>query len=101
MKYVLFALLLTLSSTAYAQPMFEDRDGYIVMEMESVPLDSASEWVEQSELADARGSYYTFNGNGICNGPANSPIRYPFRVNAGDVYELRPVSYTHLRAHET
>ena len=56
------------------------------MEMESVPL--SGDWVEESDLADAEGTYYTFNGNGICSGRANSPLRYTFRIKNGGIWNL-------------
>lgn len=77
--------------TAAAQPQFEENDdGYVVMEMESVPIPSGHDWLEESSLPEATGgAYYRFTGNDICNGPANSPLRYTFRIRTAGTYELR------------
>ena len=60
------------------------------MEMESVDIPTDHEWITETELADFTGSgYYRFTGNGICNGPANSPLRYTFSIGTDARYELR------------
>ena len=67
-----------------------DLERYIVMEVESVSIPSGHEWVADNSLADFNGSgYYRFVGNGICNGPAGSPLRYVFEIRAPARYELR------------
>ena len=82
-----------LPSLASAQPVFEERDGYVVMEVESVPIPSGHEWVQERELSGATGgAYYRFGGNSICSGPARSPLRYRFRITTEATYRL------HLRA---
>ncbi|GAB5541889.1 MAG: hypothetical protein SangKO_016490 [Sandaracinaceae bacterium] len=88
------ALLVLLPAAASAQ-QFEEQDGYVVMEMESVPIPSGHEWETRTDIADASGTHYAFTGNGICNGPAGSPLRYTFRVHTGGTYRL------HLRAAKT
>ncbi|MEM9069145.1 MAG: hypothetical protein AAGE52_11595 [Myxococcota bacterium] len=92
MRSWMAASMVLAASTAFAQPQFEARDGFVVMEMESVPIPSGHEWAEESSLAGASGTYYRFFGNGICNGPAEGPLRYTFRISEGGTYAL------HLRA---
>ncbi|MEO1175260.1 MAG: hypothetical protein AAFX94_24880, partial [Myxococcota bacterium] len=73
-----------------AATQFLESDGYVVMEMESVPLTAALSWDMQADLSGFTGDgYYQFNGNGICNGDANSPLRFTFRVETEGRYELR------------
>ena len=83
--------LVAVPETAEAQPQFEaNEDGYVVMEMESVPLGSDSEWSEESVLPEATGgAYYRYTGNNICSGPPGSPLRYSFRIHDAGTYELR------------
>ena len=83
-------LVVALPVPLLAQAQFEEQQGYLVMEMESVPIPAGADWTEQSALAGYTGSgYYRFTGNGICNGPANSPLRYTFRIVTPGTYELR------------
>ncbi len=72
---------------------FVERDGYVVMEMESAAIPAGHDWVEESDLVGHTGSsYYRFVGNGVCNGPARSPLTYDFEVTRDATYRL------HLRA---
>lgn len=67
-----------------------DDERYVVMEMESVAIPQGHEWVSQSDLGGFTGNgYYRFTGNGICNGPATSPLRYEFEIREDARYELR------------
>ncbi len=67
-----------------------DSEGYVVMEMESVAIPAGHEWVQRTSLSDYTGSgYYRFTGNGICSGPAGSPLRYEFEILESGRYELR------------
>ncbi len=67
-----------------------DEDGYVVMEMESVAIPSGHEWDAETALSEFTGSsYYRFTGNGICSGPAGSPLRYEFEIGEAARYELR------------
>ncbi|MEC7525444.1 MAG: hypothetical protein VYE22_36510 [Myxococcota bacterium] len=95
MRAIIVAIaLVALPASALAQ-QFEEVDGYVVMEMESVPIPSGHEWERRTDIPAASGSHYIFTGNGICNGPAGSPLRYTFRVHTGGTYRL------HLRAART
>lgn len=74
-------------------PPFGEIDGYIVMEIESVAIASGQQWQSEADLAGYTGdAFYRFVGNGICNGPARSPLVYEFRVGRAATYQL------HLRA---
>ena len=65
-------------------------DRYVIMEIESVSIPDGHAWAAGSALNDFTGSgYYRFTGNGICNGPAGSPLRYVFEIKAPARYELR------------
>lgn len=86
--------LLSLAAPAAAQ-QFEEVEGYVLMEMESVPIPAGHEWEERTDIEGAVGSHYFFTGNGICNGPAGSPLEYTFRVHTAGTYRL------HLRAART
>ncbi|MEM8608576.1 MAG: hypothetical protein AAGF92_15845 [Myxococcota bacterium] len=79
------------SGGALPRPMFvADDERYVVMEMESVAIPDQSEWVSQADLGGFTGDgYYRFTGNGICNGPAGSPLRYTFEIREAARYELR------------
>lgn len=77
---------------------FVETDGYVVMEMESASLSSTLEWDMRAELTGYTGDgYYQFMGNGICNGPPNSPLEFTFNISAGGRYELRlrAAKFTH------
>ncbi len=68
------------------------------MEMESASLTSSLEWDMRAELPGYTGDgYFQFMGNGICNGPANSPLEFTFSVATGGRYELRlrAAKFTH------
>lgn len=69
-------------------PHFREDAGYVVMEMESVAIEDKA-WAEETDLEGGSGSYYRYLGNGICNGPANDPLVYSFRVDTSGVWELR------------
>ena len=67
---------------------FSEKNGFVVMEAES--SDITGDWIESTDIAGFTGqSYYEFNGNGICSGPAVDPLRFTFRVETAGVYELR------------
>ena len=79
-----------IASPLAAQVQFEEQDGYVVMEMESVPIAPGLAWTQQQALQDFKGKgYYRFVGNGICSGPATDPLRYTFRIKTPGTYELR------------
>lgn len=65
-------------------------NGYVVMEMESANLPDGASWTAGSDLDGFTGSgYYEFTGNGICSGPATSPITFSFTISKAAQYELR------------
>lgn len=69
---------------------FRESNGYVVMETESAELTQSLEWDMQADLDGFTGTgYFQFQGNGICNGPANSPLAYTFTIVSGGRYELR------------
>ena len=69
---------------------FRESNGYVVMETESAELTQSLEWDMQADLDGFTGAgYFQFQGNGICNGPANSPLTYSFTIVTGGRYELR------------
>ncbi|MEM6732987.1 MAG: hypothetical protein AAF658_15630, partial [Myxococcota bacterium] len=73
-----------------AATQFVENEGYVVMETESVGLTMSLEWDMQADLDGYTGDgYYQFVGNGICNGPANSPLEYTFTIETAGTYELR------------
>lgn len=83
--------VLVWSAPASAQPQFEEKDGFVVMEMESMPIPAMdNDWQPATRIQEFTGTgYYEFGGNGICNGPANSPLRYTFRITTKSIWELR------------
>ncbi|MEM6533595.1 MAG: hypothetical protein AAF654_13300 [Myxococcota bacterium] len=69
---------------------FEESAGLVVMEMESVRLSADLSWDMLAELDGYTGDgYYQFNGNGICNGDADSPLHFTFNIETEGRYELR------------
>jgi|GEM_PF-3792724 len=69
---------------------FVERDGFVVMEAETIAIPDGHEWELGADLAGHTGSgYYAFLGNRICNGPAGSPLRYDFTVETDARFELR------------
>ncbi|MEL6760128.1 MAG: hypothetical protein AAFP04_06960 [Myxococcota bacterium] len=70
---------------------FLEKDGYVVMEMESVSLPrGGSNWSFEDGLSGFTGDgYYQFRGNSICNGPADSPLEFSFTITQEARYELR------------
>jgi len=94
MRSLIVVVALLLTSPALAQ-QFEEVDGYVLMEMESVAIPSGHEWEERTDIDDAVGTHYFFTGNGICNGPAGSALEYTFRIHTAGTYRL------HLRAART
>jgi hypothetical protein len=69
---------------------FVERSGFVVMEAESASIPDGHEWEQRASHEGYTGEgYYTFLGNGICNGPPGSPLRYDFQVSSDSTYELR------------
>lgn len=67
---------------------FVENNGYVVMEAESGG--APGEWSQASRIGGYTGSgYVTFNGNGICNGPAGSDTNFEFSVSSSGRRELR------------
>ncbi|MEM6558160.1 MAG: hypothetical protein AAF605_00105 [Myxococcota bacterium] len=84
---------------------FLEKDGYVVMEMESVGLPrGGSNWSFEDGLSGFTGDgYYQFRGNSICNGPPDSPLEFSFTITREARYELRlrAAKLTHCVAWKT
>lgn len=84
----LFPLILAASLESSALPIFDEKDGLVIMEIEETdsPLDL---WQLKTELAGYTGAgYLEFTGNGYELGPVKSPLEFHFRINQGGVYLL-------------
>jgi len=55
-----------------------------------VVIPNGHKWQKRTKLKGYKGTgYYRFTGNSICNGPANSPLRYTFTVVKAATFQLR------------
>lgn len=86
----IFALILSTSAGALAKaPVFEDRDGVIVFEVESARPEGG-EWGGETELEGFTGKgYYTWRGKDLFNTPGKGTLAYPIVVHKGGTYKLR------------
>ena len=85
------ALLLPLSAAPLVAQQFCEEDGLVVMEVESVP--PAGDWVEESSLADASGTYYRWAGANQFNTPGFGVLSYTIQVTTPGTYNLRIRNY--------
>lgn len=73
----------------FAQTLYEESDGVVIMEAENTasPLGL---WLKERSHPNFTGSgYLRFDGNQFTTGPANSPLEYTFRINQGGLYYLQ------------
>jgi len=67
---------------------YVEDNGLVVMEAENTTSDLGL-WVVKTDIPDFTGnSYLEFTGNRPQNGPAISPLEYPFTVTASGLYYL-------------
>ena len=86
----LAAALLLLSSQAYANTVFVEENGMLVVEVESTP--AVSHWHGSAEFPDSRGTgHYEWTGSGT-TGARNADagaLTYHFTINTPGNYEFR------------
>jgi len=83
-------LLLLAAPTLDAQQFCED-DGLVVMEVESVP--PAGDWVEESTIAGASGTYYRWAGPDQFFTPGSGVLSYTIEITTPGTYNLRIRNY--------
>lgn len=85
-----FALIVCLYATGLAEtPSFEDRDGIIVFEVESVRPENG-QWKGETALDGYTGKgYYTWRGKDLFNTPGQGVLAYRLWVHKGGTYKLR------------
>ncbi|MEO0796705.1 MAG: hypothetical protein AAFX93_16170 [Verrucomicrobiota bacterium] len=89
-----YSLLIAFAATAQAAPLFEAKDGLLIIESEST-RSKLGEWQEKSALEGFAGEgYLEFTGNRPENGPPKSPLKYRFQVDKDGKYKLW------IRAHQ-
>ncbi|MEM8981793.1 MAG: Ig-like domain-containing protein [Pseudomonadota bacterium] len=89
------AVIFQRNGTASAD--YQQIDGLVVMEAENTATADRGLWLDKTDVTGFSGSgYIEFDGNTALNGPAQSPLRYTFRVNQSGLH------YLHMRvARET
>lgn len=88
MKKTIVLLMLGAAGAAFAAPLFEGKDGLLVMEVESTSSSKGS-WKERDTVPGFTGScHFEFTGNQPASGPAKNPLKYYFTVDKDGVYKL-------------
>ena len=71
-----------------AAPLFEGRDGLVIIEVEST-VSSKGDWKEVQTVEGYTGEcHLEFTGNQPASGPPNDPLEYTFTVDRDGVYKL-------------
>lgn len=93
MKKILVLTTCFAVCTAFAAPLFEGKDGLLIIEVES--SSSKGQWKEKTTIQGYTGEcHLEFTGNQPASGPATSPMKYQFTVDKDGVYRLL------IRAHK-
>lgn len=93
-KYTLALAALLLITPAPAQPVWEAKDGILIMESEAT-TSSKGKWKERKTVDGYTGdSHLEFTGNTPNGGKPTSSLKYRFTVDKDGVYHLR------IRAHK-
>jgi hypothetical protein len=89
MKPQLFsAFALTIASPLLAGPVFQEKNGVLVMEAEST-TSSLGVWKKKTDVPEYGGDcHLEFTGNTPESGPPKSPLKYSFRINKSGTYDL-------------
>lgn len=88
MRNVLIGLCVGLGFVACAAPVFEGKDGLVIMEVEST-ISSKGDWKPMTTIAGFTGKcHFEFTGNKPSHGPAQDPLKYAFTVDKDGVYDL-------------
>jgi len=89
-----FTLLLLHSNAAVSQTVFNEQDGRLIVEVESVP--AVSDWHLANEFPDYRGSghlEWTGSNNNNVRSAGDGTLTYHFTINTPGNYEFRWRSY--------
>lgn len=94
MKKLIVLLTACFVSSVFSAPLFEGKDGLLVIEAESTSS-SKGQWKEREEVEGFTGEcHLEFTGNQPANGPPTSPLKYQFTVDKDGIYRLL------IRAHK-
>lgn len=94
MKKRIALLLVGCVGSVFAAPLFEGKDGLVMIESESTSS-SEGQWDKTTSVVDYTGEcYLEFTGNSPNSGPATSPLKYHFTVDMDGIYQLQ------IRAHK-
>ena len=94
MKKTIVFIAMLCSISTMAAPLFEGKDGLLILESESTSS-SEGRWDKKKSVAGYTGEcYLEFTGNSPNSGPATSPLKYHFMVDMDGLYQLR------IRAHK-
>ena len=102
----LFSLVLTLSAMSaaldvfgeekIAKKIYNEMDGTVIMEMEGT-TSPMGKWVQRTSLEPFSGRcYLEFMGNNEGFGPADSPLKYTFKINSDGNYWISIRSHKRL-----
>jgi hypothetical protein len=83
-----FGLMSIFCSSVLADPVFEGRDGLVIIEVEST-VSSTGDWVKMKSIDGYTGdSHFEFTGNKPATGPAKDPLEFQFTVDQDGIYKL-------------
>jgi len=90
MPYSIAFVLLLMSPAAgpAGLPVFEERDGRVIIEVESHPPVGA--WAPERNMNGYTGAgYYTWRGPNLFRSPGQAPLVYAFEIKTPGTYQLR------------
>ncbi|MCM8532078.1 MAG: Ig domain-containing protein [Lentisphaeraceae bacterium] len=68
--------------------VYQEKDGLVIMEAENTKS-KLNKWTKKTNIPDYTGnSFIEFTGNSHHNGPANSPLKYTFKITKPGHYTL-------------
>lgn len=89
MKKIITILTICGVCSSFAAPVFQGKDGLVIMEAESTKS-SLGDWKKKESIAGFTGEcHFEFTGNKPASGPAQDPLVYTFTVDRDGIYSLQ------------
>ncbi|MDF7808633.1 hypothetical protein P4E94_14380 [Pontiellaceae bacterium B12219] len=83
-----FCLVGLICGAVSAVPVFEGKDGLVIIEAEST-ASSRGDWEEKQTIEGYTGDcHFEFTGNKPATGPAKDPLEFQFTVDQDGIYRL-------------
>ncbi len=85
----MISLFCTAGLTNLSAGVYQEANGYVVMEMENTETDHSECWtVETGKNPEGGKALRQAKCNDMNTGPAKNPLKYTFKINTGGVYTL-------------